>query len=62
MDSARSTSTLAALARAQQVGIGAILMRDIAKLAELAATMRDAISVKYRLAVDDQDLETTLDA
>ena len=52
-------------ARVQQVGIGAILMRDIARLAELAAKMRDGVSVpvsvKCRLAVDDQDSEATLD-
>ena len=52
-------------ARVQQVGIGAILMCDIAKLAELAAAMRDSVSVpvsvKCRLAVDEQDSEATLD-
>ena len=52
-------------ARVQQLGIGAILMRDIARLAELAAAMRDAVSVpvsvKCRLAVDEQDSEATLD-
>ena len=51
-------------ARVQQAGIGAILMRDIAKLAELAAAMRDAVnvpvSVKCRIAVDEQDSEATL--
>ena len=37
-------------------------MCDIAKLAQLAAAISDAVSVKYRLAVDDQDSEATLDA
>ena len=51
--------------RVQQAGIGAILMRDTDKLADLAAAMRAKlsvpVSVKCRIAIDQQDSEPTLD-
>ena len=52
--------------RVQQAGIGAVLMRDAQKLAELIAALRAQVSVpvslKCRLALDDQDSEARLDA